>query len=462
MLATYKQFIERQGLWEVGDKVLLAVSGGPDSVAMVELTARLGVEFGISHVNFGLRGSESDEDEAFVRQLAQKYEVPIFVTRADTMRYVGIKGISVEMAAREIRYAEFERVMDKNGYKVVAVAHHKDDAIETFFLNLLRGSGIRGLTGMRVRNGRVVRPMLCFSHAEIEGFLAENRLTFRTDSSNLANEYARNKIRNLVLPVIDEINGNARSSITESIGYLGMAKRIYDDAIDKAVASVVKHDGASVIADIGGILGFVEPECLLFEILGRYDFGKVQCREVFRQLTSESGKIFYSNTHRLVKDRNLLIITHLHEVATVNGRHPIVFYRADIDKGVVDSNSWHLRMEVIDCDAFAPERDPLTAYFDLDKLCFPMLITGWERGDSIVPFGSSRHKKLSDLFIDQKLTLGDKERVEILRCSGVILWIIGIRPSNYCRVTPHTTQILKITATIKDTNNKTNIVEPSL
>ena len=447
MLATYKQFVERQGLWEAGDKVLLAVSGGPDSVAMMELTARLGMEFGISHVNFGLRGSESDDDEAFVRQLAKKYEVPIFVTRVDTMRYVSLKGISIEMAAREIRYAEFDRIMDNYGYNVVAVAHHKDDAIETFFLNLLRGSGIRGLTGMRVRNGRIVRPMLCFSHAEIEEFLAENDLKFRTDSTNRENEFARNKIRNLVMPVIDDVSENARSSITESIGYLGMAKRIYDDAIDKAVASVLKQDGESFIADIPGILAFVEPKCLLYEILVRYDFGKVQCREVFRQLNSESGKIFYSNTHRLVKDRDSLIITHLNDVETLNGRKPIMLRRSDIDKGVLHTNAWNLRLEVIVRDAFAPERDPLTAYYDIDLLCFPMTVTGWEKGDSFVPFGSNCHKKISDLFIDQKLSLADKDRVEILRCGGKILWVIGIRASNYYRVTPSTRQILKITAT---------------
>ena len=276
VLATYRQFVERQGLWKAGDRVLLAVSGGPDSVAMTELTARLGIEFGISHVNFGLRGEESDGDEAFVRELAKRYNVPIYVTRADTMRYASMKGISVEMAAREIRYAEFERVMDKNGYNVVAVAHHKDDAIETFFLNLLRGSGIRGLTGMRVRNGRIVRPMLCFSHAEIENFLEENHFTFRTDSSNLENEYSRNKIRNIVLPTIDSVSDTARASITESIGYLGMAKRIYDDAINKAIASVVREENSNIVADIPGILDFAEPECLLYEILSRYDFGKMQ------------------------------------------------------------------------------------------------------------------------------------------------------------------------------------------
>lgn len=447
MLATYKQFVERQGLWELGDKVLLAVSGGPDSVAMLELTARLGVEFGISHVNFGLRGEESDGDEAFVRGLAKTYNVPIYVTRADTMRYVSMKGISVEMAAREIRYAEFERVMDKNGYNVVAVAHHQDDAIETFFLNLLRGSGIRGLTGMRVRNGRIVRPMLCFSHAEIENFLAENRLSFRTDSSNLTNEFSRNKVRNTVLPAIDDISDTARQSITESIGYLGMAKRIYDDAIDKAIASVVREENSSVIADVPGILAFVEPECLLYEILSRYDFGKAQCREVFRKLESGSGRIFYSNTHRLVKDRNTLIISHLNDVETVSGRKPVMLRPSDIDRGVLETHSWRLQFELMERDAFTPERDPMTAYFDMDLLCFPMTITGWEKGDCIVPFGSHCHKKLSDLFIDQKLSISEKDRVEVLRCGGNILWVIGIRAANHCRVTPSTSQILKITAT---------------
>ncbi|MCR5453978.1 MAG: tRNA lysidine(34) synthetase TilS [Bacteroidales bacterium] len=450
MLATYKQFVERQRLWEAGDKVLLAVSGGPDSVAMVELTARLGIEFGISHVNFGLRGEESDGDEAFVRELAKRYDVPIVVTRVDTMRYVDMKGVSVEMAAREIRYAEFNRVMDIDGYKVVAVAHHKDDALETFFLNLLRGSGIRGLTGMRVRNGRVVRPMLCFTRSEIEEFLSENQMTYRTDSSNLGNEFARNKIRNLALPIMDDIAENARASITESIGYLGMAKRIYDHAIDEAVASVVSHEGSSIVVNIRGILNFVEPECLLFEILGSYDFGKAQCREVFRKLKSSSGKIFYSNTHRLVKDRNTLIITHLNDVETVAGRGPLIFCRSNIDKGMLETHSWRLNIELIDCDAFAPERDPYTVYFDMDKLCFPMTITGWERGDSFVPFGSHCHKKLSDLFIDQKLSIDDKDSVEILRCGGKILWVIGIRAANDCCVQPSTKQILKIKAVRKD------------
>ena len=447
VLATYRQFVERQGLWKAGDRVLLAVSGGPDSVAMTELTARLGIEFGISHVNFGLRGEESDGDEAFVRELAKRYNVPIYVTRADTMRYASMKGISVEMAAREIRYAEFERVMDKNGYNVVAVAHHKDDAIETFFLNLLRGSGIRGLTGMRVRNGRIVRPMLCFSHAEIENFLEDNHFTFRTDSSNLENEYSRNKIRNIVLPTIDSVSDTARASITESIGYLGMAKRIYDDAINKAIASVVREENSNIVADIPGILDFAEPECLLYEILSRYDFGKMQCREVFRKLTSGSGKVFYSNTYRLVKDRNTLIISHLNDVETISGRRPIMLQPSDIDNGELQTHSWRLQFEVMDCDAFAPERDPLTAYFDMDALCFPMTVTGWEKGDSFVPFGSNCHKKLSDLFIDQKLSIEDKNKVEILRCGGKILWVIGIRTGNHYRVSPTTRQILKITAT---------------
>ena len=446
MLATYKQFVERQGLWTAGDRVLLAVSGGPDSVAMMELTARLGVEFGISHVNFGLRGAESDGDEAFVRGLAKQYDVPVYVTRVDTMGYVKVKGVSVEMAARDIRYAEFDRIMDVEGYAVTAVAHHKDDAIETFFLNLLRGSGIRGLTGMRVRNGRIVRPMLCFSHAEIAGFLAENHLSYRTDSTNLENEYARNKIRNTVMPVIDGISETARQSITESIGYLGMAKRIYDDAVDKAVESVVRDDNSTILVNIAGVLGFVEPECLLYEILSRYGFGKMQCREVFRKLTADSGKIFYSNTHRLVKDRNTLIISPLSDVQSLSGRKSLLVVPSDIHKGVLTTHSWTLAFELMECDAFTPVRDPLTAYFDVDQLCFPMTITGWERGDSIVPFGSSCHKKLSDLFVDMKLSISDKDKVEVLRCGGKILWVIGLRNCNHCKVTVSTRQILRITA----------------
>ena len=184
----------------------------------------------------------------------------------------------------------------------------------------------------------------------------------------------------------------------------------------------------------------------MYEILSRYDFGKMQCHEVFKKLTSGSGKVFYSNTHRLVKDRNTLIISHLNDVATISGRQAIMLQLPDIDKGVLETHSWRLQFELMDCDSFAPERDPLTVYFDMDLLCFPMTITGWEKGDSFVPFGSHCHKKLSDLFIDQKLSLGEKDRVEVLRCGGKILWVIGIRAANHCRVTQSTSQILKITA----------------
>ena len=446
LLAIYKQFVERQRLWNVPDKLLLAVSGGPDSVAMVDLTARLGMEFGISHVNFGLRGAESDGDEEFVRQLAVRYGAEIYVTRADTMAYANMKGISVEMAAREIRYSEFDRIMDNFGYNATGVAHHRDDAIETFFLNLMRGSGIRGLTGMKVRNGRIVRPLLCFSRAEIESYLSENQLSYRIDRTNLENEYTRNKIRNIVMPAIDGIKDGARSSIVESIGYLGLAKNIYDDAINKASLSVVRGVGESVVIDIAGVLRFVEPECLLFEILSQYDFGKAQCHEVFRQLESESGKIFYSNSHRLVKDRDTLIVSRLEDVKAANGRAQVIVLRSAVDAGVLKTHFWTLRMEVMERDAFTPVRDPLTVYFDLDKLRFPMSVTGWVPGDSFVPFGSPHRKKLSDLFIDNKLSRSEKDCVEVLRCDDNIFWVIGIRPGNCCRVTQSTVRILKITA----------------
>lgn len=448
MLRKVRQYISDNQLFGDGDKVLLAVSGGPDSVAMADIMHRMHVRFGICHVNFQLRGADSDADEAFVRAMADRYRAPIYVLRADTKAYAHSHGISIEMAAREIRYSEFDRIMDQYGYRCTAVAHHQDDAIETFMLNLVRGAGIRGLTGIRVSNGRIVRPLLCMQRSDIELYLTDRGLDYRTDKTNLETDFARNKIRNLVLPVLEQINPSARKSISESLRYLGMAKELYASQIEQAKRETIpealgtKKETKILIEKLRA---FPEPECLLYEIASQYGFHKDQCASILRALDGESGKIFSSHSHRIIKDRDCLIISELQKPGNAGG---VVLDIVANDSNIAQTCRHTLAITRIRREDFAPQRDPNVIYLDLRKLSkmgSRMEVSGWRDGDSMTTFGGKR-KKLSDIFIDNKLSINDKENAEILRCGNQILWIIGIRTSNHCRIDDDTTEILKITA----------------
>lgn len=445
MIRKIRQYIADNNLLNPEtDRLLLAVSGGPDSVAMADIIHRIGIRFAICHVNFQLRGADSDADEIFVRQLAKKYGVEIFAMRADTHRYAQEKGMSIEMAAREIRYSYFGRIMDQHGYTLTAVAHHQDDAIETLILNLTRGAGIRGLTGIRVKNNRIIRPLLCLSRGEIENYLKERNLDSRTDKTNLETEFARNKIRNLVIPILEQINPSARASISESLQYLGMAKTLYANSIDQAIQQTTSRDGQTLYIDIPKLKAYAEPGCLMYEIASQYGFHKAQCRDMLRGIDGESGKIFMSKTHSIIKDRNRFIVSQLTSTPTAAA----TISEAQIASGHAETARHTITIETITPEQFAPRRDAGTIYLDyhkLMKLGMPIETGPWKNGDAITLFGG-KHKKISDILIDNKLSISDKQNVEIMSAQGRILWIIGIRPSNHCRIDDSTKLILKITA----------------
>ncbi len=444
MLRKVRQHISDNQLFGERDKVLLAVSGGPDSVAMADILSRLHVNMGICHVNFHLRGEDSDGDEQFVRSLAQKYGAPIYVLEADTQAYAKQNGLSIEMAARDIRYAEFNRIMDQHGYACTAVAHHQDDAIETFVLNLTRGAGIRGLTGIRVKNQRTVRPLLCLSRQEIMQYLDTRGLQYRTDKTNLESAYARNKVRNLIMPILEQINPSARASIYESIRYLGMAKNIYGQYVEKAMADTASIDGDRAQISIPRLMLHTEPECILYETISQYGFGKHQCASIMRGIEGESGRIFQSPTHRIIKDRQTLIIEPLPSGESFSR----LILPQELMPGTIHTPHHTLEISMMEPGEFCPVRDAATIFLDYHKLMkmeMPLEITGWRTGDQMTVFGG-RRKKLSDIFVDSKLSISQKENAEILRAGGRILWAIGIRTSNLCAIDSATTKILKITA----------------
>lgn len=442
MIQKFKQFVTENQLFGFGDKILLAVSGGPDSVVLAYLAHSIGLDFGISHVNFQLRGADSDSDEAFVRNLAQSYGVPLHIMRADTNEYASSHGLSIEMAARELRYNEFNRIMDSCGYKFTAVAHHIDDAIETFFLNLTRGSGIKGLTGMRLKNGRIVRPMLCFSRKEIESCISDNNLGFRIDKTNLETDYTRNKIRNIIIPEFEKINPAFRQNAALSLKYLGQAKELYVNEIEKYKQQVLRPTAGGYVLCIADIEKFAEPECLVYEIFSEFGFNRAQARGIYKSLGGESGRVYMSDSHKVLKDRDTLIVSKL---TRESGFAPVEISAVDIIKGEKAVGEAHLKFQILEPGEFSPTRDSNVAYYDYDRLEFPLTVREWESGDTFVPFGASYSKKLSDYFVDSKLTINEKHSVKLLCCAQKIIWIVGRRASNLYKVGRQTKKILKVT-----------------
>ena len=289
-------------------KCLLAISGGIDSVAMLHLFMNQPVEIGVVHCNFQLRGTDSDEDEVFVRNLCSIQQIPFYVKRFNTLHFAEDKKLSIQIAARELRYHYFEEVRKDEGYKWIAVAHNSDDIIETFFLNLMRGTGIQGLTGIKPMVGRIIRPLLFASREQIELYSRELNLVHRLDKSNLSNKYRRNQIRNQLIPLLVEMAPGFRKTILDAVQNLNGVSQIYNYHLQNSTANLIQDDGDSMEIDIAALKSLVFYQVLLPELLRRYGFSLDISRNILHNLDAEPGKSFYSSSHRLIKDRSKLLI----------------------------------------------------------------------------------------------------------------------------------------------------------
>ena len=298
------QYINQKRLFMPTDKVIIALSGGADSVALLCLLQTLGYNCEAAHCNFHLRGKESDRDEAFVCQLCAKRQVPLHIVHFNTVRTAEERHISIEMAARELRYEWFEEIRRKSGANVIAVAHHRDDSVETLLLNLIRGTGINGLRGIRPKNEHIVRPLLCLDRKEIINYLNRTGQDYVTDSTNLQDEYTRNKIRLNLLPMMQEINPSVKESIFNTAEHLSEVSIIYKKSIEEATKRVQTAEGICIDA----LMQETAPETLLFEILYPLGFNAAQIRDIYRALEGQPGKTFSSEHWRVVKDRKYLLI----------------------------------------------------------------------------------------------------------------------------------------------------------
>lgn len=437
MIDDFQKYITVHNLCLKNDKLLLGISGGIDSIVMMHLFRMSGYKIALAHCNFQLRGEESDNDEAFVQALAENYQLPIHTTRFNTQEIAEKEGISIQMAARDLRYEWFDELRQKHSYNYIAIAHNKNDLIETFLINLARGTGIKGLTGIKEKSGTIIRPLLFASRKMIDGFCHENNFEYREDSSNKTTKYSRNLIRHEIIPTFETINPSFIDTMTENINKLKNTEKIYFQTIQKTQDEITDEQDKKIYFSIEKIKKLEPVETFLFEFLAPYGFSSSQIIDIIATLDGISGKQFFSATHRLTKDRAHLILEEISLtqpkpffIEDTNGQieYPILLNLAKLDKTT----------------NFEMNRQKNIAQLDYHKLEFPLTIRKWNKGDYFMPLGMKNLKKVSDFFIDQKISIPDKEKIWIIESGNKIAWIVGLRIDERFKITENTTQIFQL------------------
>lgn len=483
LLQRFQQYIIDQHLFSPKDTLLLAVSGGIDSVVLCELCKQAGFPFVIAHCNFTLRGEESERDAAFVQQLALAYNVPFFKKEFDTAAYAESNKLSIQEAARALRYGWFtellgrETVPAKHGSNresedrskksevggrksedvqpetwnlkpgtgnrqpvtgnCLVTAHHLDDNIETMLMHFFRGTGVHGLRGMLPKQGHIVRPLLFARKQELVAFAEENNLRWVEDSSNALDKYSRNYFRNQLIPLVQKIYPEAENNLANNLRRFADMELLYQQAVELHKKKLLEYKGQEVHIPVLKLKKSQPLHSIVHEIIKEYGFTPAQADEVIRLLDSESGRYVQSGTHRIIKNRRWLIIApaqteHAQTVAIDEDEHKIVFENGAL---IFESlNNKNLQLV----------NDAATALIDRAALQFPLILRKWKKGDYFYPLGLAKKKKVARFLIDQKLSMTDKEKVWVLESNKKIVWIIGLRIDDRFKITEATRQVLRI------------------
>jgi len=409
-------------------RLLLAVSGGLDSVVLAHLTQRAGRDFGIAHANFGLRGEESDGDEAFVQTLADRYGVPFFTKKMETAVFAKTEGLSIQVAARKLRYAWFNELLDAENFDFLATAHHRDDALETLLLNLTRGAGLAGLAAIPQQNGRVVRPLLSFSRETLETYARENALTWREDRSNASDDYPRNFVRHHVVPLLRELNPNLSETAGQSLDQLAAGRRLLEFHVAELRRTAWTLKGDVQRMDLRILRQHPEPLLLLHEFLRPLGFRYHQSAAIWAAKDGQAGKRFFSANYALTLDREALILL---------PRQPednTVFF---LEKTTTELSTPHftLRCNLRERDETPVSTNLSTATLDADLLQFPITLRRWQPGDWFCPMGmGGKRQKVSDLLVNLKIPRPLKSQIWVLESGGEIAWVVGLRVDERFRV----------------------------
>jgi tRNA(Ile)-lysidine synthase len=432
VVTAFKKHIEAHFPALADQKILVACSGGLDSIVLLHLLQKIGLTLGVAHCNFKLRGDHSDADLSFVETIAGNLGVPVFTTVFDTKTYAKTQGISTQVAARELRYEWFYSTARANGYDRIATGHHADDDLETFFINLSRVTGLRGLTGIASNTEQLIRPLLPFSRAQIMQFAKKEELFWREDSSNSTRDYLRNKLRLDVIPAFKGVNKTVLQNFQQTQQHLKESQALLEDYITLVTKLVVSHKDAGYEIDIKQLQALPNTNTLLFELL--YPYGFTDFKAIASILESEVGKKVLSKQYVLHKDRNHLVLTKKEQV--------------------VDSRIYYIDAKQQSCTipiklnftkvAQVGEHEPHSLYVDAAKLTYPLKVRAWRLDDVFHPFGMKGKKKLTKFFKDEKLSLLSKNSVWVLESGDEIVWVIGLRPDDRYKVTSATNKVLKI------------------
>lgn len=434
------RFIDERNLLQREDKCLVALSGGADSIALTLVLRQLGYNIEAAHCNFHLRGKESDRDEMFCKEFCKTNEIPLHIAHFDTKSYATLHKISIEMAARNLRYSYFRQLLKDINAVSVCVAHHRDDSVETVLMNLIRGTGIHGLTGISPRNGEVVRPLLCVSRGEIEDALTIAGQDFVTDSTNLVDDVVRNKIRLDILPMMRDINPSVSESIADTATRVEQVTEVFDNVMEEAATKVVTSNENGVLRlSLNAVKNVPAPEHVLFNILKDYNFTPPQIEQIYRTAFAEPGRVFLSSSHRLLVDRDFIIV----ELAENDNSRILKIPECGL---YVYSEGIKFRVEQT---VFTPETEISKSadclFADLSKVSFPLFVRRTAAGDRFVPFGMRGSKLVSDYLTDRKINLFDKQRQLVVEdATGKIIWLVGQRPDDRCRISNDTNTALMI------------------
>jgi tRNA(Ile)-lysidine synthase len=437
LLNQFIGYIKSQNLFLQKDKLLIAVSGGADSTVLCELCKQAGYNFAIAHCNFKLRGAESDRDEIFVRQLAEKYQVELYVKASDTNTIAKEKKTSIEETARNIRYEWFDTLLKENNIKWLLTAHHADDNIETVMMHFFRGTGIRGIRGILPKQKNIVRPLLFARRQVIEKYAAQNNVAFVTDSTNAESDYTRNYFRNELIPAIEKIYPQTSINILKNINRFVDVEALYNNSIHSITKKLLEVHGSEIHIPVLKLAKVKPLHTIIYEIIAEFNFTAAQVGEVEKLLSSESGKYITSTTHRILRNRKWLIISPLNIVDEVDhfliekDETEILFIGGKLDINTVTRP-----------ESLVTTAD--TAFIEAANLKYPLLLRRWKQGDYFYPLGMDKKKKLSRFFIDTKLSLTEKENVWVLESDKKIIWVVGLRIDDRFKITDCSTHIVKL------------------
>lgn len=456
LLKEFEQYIKQQNLFNAKDKLLLAVSGGVDSVVLCELCRLAGFDFMIAHCNFQLRAAESERDENFVRELGKKYAVEVFVKKFDTEKYAADNKCSIQVAARELRYAWFDEILNDVNNNLVSTtgkqpaiavwlltAHHANDNIETLLLNFFKGTGISGLHGIMPKQKNICRPLLFAKKETLLAFANDKHLSFVEDSSNASNKYARNYFRNELIPGLQKVFPQVEENLLDNIERFSEIEAAYLQFISQQKKGLMENKGNEVHIPVLKLLKAKPLKSIVFEIIKDFGFTAHQTGEVIGLLTSDTGKYIPSASHRIIKNRNWLIISPNQTSEAINILVEETSKKIKFQPGTIS-------FDMINVDKFSGHIQTANhiAQLDAGEIKFPLLLRKWKTGDYFYPLGMNRKKKLSRFFIDQKLSITQKENTWVLEMDKKIIWVVGMRIDNRFKVINSTKNILQVTLTV--------------